>query len=227
MDRVTCWFFILALSILSLCTSQTVLAQSPGSGETKSAAELIDERYERVYVPEKDLAKYWAAVKPGVLLGKKEFNALLMQAQKAKSLQQGQPRGIVVEKIEYHVKINGDVLTVEAKCTLSKYEPGWAKLVLPINNVSIVQAKLGNETAPLGIAGKPAQLVLLDDFTGVKELSLTLTTPVRRVGTDELASFSLFPQTAATLIVDVPKSRLLEGMVPFWKPKWNIERNGG
>ncbi len=208
--QVANWFFVLAFSILSLCTSQIVLAQPVANGKAKNVEQIIDERYERVYVPEKDLAEYWSAVKPGVLLGKKEFNELLLQAQKAKSLQQGQPRGIVVEKIEYRAKINGDVLTIEAKCTLSKYEPGWATLVLPINNVSIVQAKLGNKTAPLGIAGKPAQLVLLDDFTGVKELTLTLITPVRRVGTDEIASFSLFPKSAAMLIIDVPKSRLLE-----------------
>jgi len=204
------WLVIFVLAIASVCPTTALFAQPVANGETKSVEEIIDERYERVYVPEKDLAEYWSAVKPGVLLNKKEFNRLLLQAQKAKSLQQGQPRGIVVEKIEYHAKINGDVLTIEAKCTLSKYEPGWARLVLPINNVSIIQAKLGKETAPLGIAGKPAQLVLLDNFTGVNELTLTLTTPVRRVGTDEIASFSLFPKSAATLIVDVPKSRLLE-----------------
>ncbi len=209
-ERAASWFFVLIFSVLLCPSSRSASAQTETETRPNNAEAIIDERYERVYVPEKDLAQYWSAVKPGVLLGKKEFNELLLQAQKANSLQQGQPRGIVVEKIEYRAKIDGDVLTVKAKCTLSKYEPGWAKLVLPINNVSVVRAKLGDETAPLGITGKPAQLVLLDDFTGNKELSLTLTTPVRRVGTDEIASFSLFPNSPATLIIDVPKSRLLE-----------------
>ncbi len=169
---------------------------------------LLAKRYEQIYVPEQDLGQLWS-VREGVLVDVGAFTKLLAAAEQVGERAEATPAGFLLEQVEYTGEIRGDLLHLQARCRLTKFAPGWARFPLPLHNVSIRRALLNNQPAPLGLEGDPAQVILLDRFTGTQELELQLTTPVERVGTDELVSFSVFPEQAGVLQMTIPAGRVL------------------
>ncbi len=212
----SCWLFSRSrpsvygwVALIWLVWGSIGQAQMPLAPVENTLEHLLDERYERLYVPEQDLGQLWS-VQAGVLVETEAFKQLLAAARHAGELKTEHPQGFVLETIRYEAEIQQDVLRITARCRLTKYTPGWAELKLPLFNVSIKQALLDDQPAPLGLVGKPAGVVLLDRFVGTRELVLKLTTPIQRVGTDEVASFAVFPHEAAELRMPIPAGRILQ-----------------
>ncbi|WP_013627598.1 hypothetical protein [Rubinisphaera brasiliensis] len=189
----------------------TVFAvSSPGLAQDETdVEELIDKRYHRVYVPNEALPRVWS-FHEGVLLGQQEFRELVKQAESRKAAETDRPGDFLLSDVTYRAELNGDVMVITATCKLSKQSPGWAQLKLPLKEVSLLKATLGDKPAPLGLLGEANTLVLLDNFTGSRQLELVVTSPLERSGTDELARFAIFPPGPASLKIDVPAGRTIE-----------------
>ena len=183
---------------------------SPGLAQDETdVEELIDKRYHRVYVPNEALPQVWS-FHEGVLLDQQEFRELVKQAESRKAAETDRPGDFLLSDVTYRAERNGDVMVITATCKLSKQSPGWAQLKLPLKEVSLLKATLGDKPAPLGLLGEANTLVLLDNFTGSRQLELIVTSPLERSGTDELARFAIFPPGPASLKIDVPAGRTIE-----------------
>ncbi|HCS54107.1 MAG TPA: hypothetical protein DIW81_21395, partial [Planctomycetaceae bacterium] len=169
----------------------------------------IDDHFERIYVPEGSLAEYWSHVEPGVLVDRATFEDLLKKSDEVLEPDSDQPHGIVMENVEYNVEIVGDTLKITAECRLTKLRTGWATLPLPLSGVSLLSATFDSQPAPLGMRGEQKQLTFLSDFVGSKSLTLTMSVPISRVGTDELASMTLLPNVASSMTVAIAQGRHL------------------
>jgi len=194
--------FPILMLILFTVSPHTLLAQP-------KAEAVPDDRYERIYVPEADLAEYWSQVEPGVLVDRGEFERLVQNAENATPGPEGRPVSILIEQITYDVAIQGDVIAVTANCRISKSAAGWASLPLPFHHVTLEKATWKGQPAPLGLACPLNHVVMITDFVGADTLTLEMTLPVVRAGTDELGTLSLIPGVPSTLSVQVPASRRL------------------
>ncbi len=196
-------FSILMLTLFTV-SPHTLLAQPNVEAEA-----VPDDRYERIYVPEADLAEYWSQVDPGVLVDRDEFERLIQKAEQATPGPEGRPISILIEQITYDVAIQGDVIVVTANCRISKSASGWASLPLPFQHVTLEKATWKGQPAPLGLACPLDHVVMITDFLGADTLTLEMTLPVVRAGTDELGTLSLIPGVPSTLSVQVPAGRRL------------------
>ncbi|MCG6157656.1 hypothetical protein [Rubinisphaera margarita] len=193
------------LMLMLLITPAQRLVAQPNN----EAERLPDDRYERIYVPENALAEYWSQVEPGVLVDRNEFEQLLQNAEQATPGPEGRPVQILIEHVAYEVVLQGDVIAVTANCRISKSVAGWACLPLPIRQVTLEKATWKGQPAPLGLSGPCEGPVMITDFVGADTLTLEMTLPVVRAGTDELGTLSLIPGVPSTLSVEVPAGRRL------------------
>ncbi|MCA8986271.1 MAG: hypothetical protein KDA78_01430, partial [Planctomycetaceae bacterium] len=193
------------IAVLVVCIFSSVLQAQ----EAESLDDYVNRKYERVYVPESALAEYWSRVEPGVLLDRQEFQLLLEQTRNSSENLTGAPQGLVMESAQYQLELGTDLLRVVISCQVSKKQPGWIRQELQFPAGNLLSAKLGDQPAPLGRIPDSDKLALVTNFVGEQTLQLVITTPLKRNGTDELATVSLLPNVAGSVSAPIAAGRHL------------------
>lgn len=162
----------------------------------------------RIYVPVEDLDVVVDADQRGVLLDQAEFERLTSLAEE-QARKHPQPKGIAFSwtKAAYQAQAVDDQLQLTVTAQLEQFAPGWQRIDIPLQRVSVEQAKLDNQ--PALIARDGATLVLFSAGRGAHELQLQLTTELSATGADRVAAFGLIPAPTGTLTFPAPAGKRL------------------
>jgi hypothetical protein len=172
----------------------------------------------RVYVPIEQLDVIAGRDRRGVMLSRKDFDALLVKANAAAKSDAAKPAGLIVTSTNYDAKIVGDHLVLDATIKFTQFDDGWHHLNLPFGNVSVEKATIANQAARIGRITTPARgkqaaissIALIHDSAGDVTLKLKLSTLLESVGNNRAARLSLMPSPSGSLNVQVAAGRHLQ-----------------
>jgi hypothetical protein len=122
-----------------------------------------------------------------VVLPVSEYAALKRAASPAEPEPEPPPVEATLSRIDYNLKIDGDLATGEARLTVDVIKNGWVRVPLP-DGLMVRDAQLDGRPVNLATnAGEPGRLDLLLSKTGRSVLTMKIVAPVKTVaGTDVL-----------------------------------------
>ncbi|HSG70903.1 MAG TPA: hypothetical protein VLA12_10835, partial [Planctomycetaceae bacterium] len=150
----------------------------------------LPDRVKRVYVPVDDFQAILNRDREGVLLPKREFEALWKQAVDNQIDSSPGPNGLVVSSASYETAVEDRQLLITAKIEFHQYLAGWRSFPLLFRNLGVESASLGDQPARLG-RDEQGNLRLFHNQTGRHVLELKLSTPLGAVGSDQVAAFTV------------------------------------
>jgi hypothetical protein len=122
-----------------------------------------------------------------VVLPVSEYAALKRAASPAEPEPEPPPVEATLSRIDYNLKIDGDLATGEARLTVDVIKHGWVRVPLP-DGLMVRDAQLDGRPVNLATnSGEPGRLDLLLAKTGRSVLTMKIVAPVKTVaGTDVL-----------------------------------------
>ncbi|RPI76059.1 MAG: hypothetical protein EHM42_15070, partial [Planctomycetaceae bacterium] len=218
---------LLRLSI-SFCLFLGFLAPPPAAAQPGGSPRPVSaSRHEtRVYVPSEELGTLLERDAHGVLMTRAEYDALVAEADRARSAAGHSPRPIVVSSAEYSAEIANEQLVINAVVSFDQSRAAPESVELPFRNLAVEGASLDDEPAELArTADDRRAVVLFSHRAGRHTLKLTLSTPLVRTGSDLVASLGLPPVGSGTLTLELPPRKdlqagesLLERPAPVEQP---------
>ena len=141
----------------------------------------VRERERTIYVPYEELEAVFSDDGKGVFLPYKEFLDLWQELTLKRTTEKEKPpQEGIVSRAEYTGKVEGDVLTIDAKITVESFKEGWLTipLVKGAGLPGITDAQAGKAT----LSSKPDGYELIVPDKGLYEVTLKLHTPILRAG---------------------------------------------
>ena len=162
----------------------------------------------QVYVPIEDLNVLLERDPNGVLLKRDEFNRLQSLADKNAASTPNNP-STAVTRGEYSARVTDSSLVVSATLEIRQFAAGWHSVQLPFNGVTVESAQIGENPARIGRSEDGSALTFWNDTAGTLQLTVEFSVPLRSVGSDRVAAFSVPPTPAASWRVTLPGGKRL------------------
>ncbi len=188
-----------SLALLLACLASVAHAQDP-----------LDQPLRHIFVPLDEFDAVMARDRQGVLLKKAEFDALVADAIKNKSVGV-QPTGLVVSSANYAAKIDGDQLVLAATIQFTNFEKSWSEIHVPADGLSVEKCQINGQPALAGWHGEnPNILRVFTDVQGAGTLTLELSAHLAAVGSDLATAFGIMPAGSGELVVSLPAGKFLQ-----------------
>ncbi|HSJ02181.1 MAG TPA: hypothetical protein VK956_06980, partial [Verrucomicrobium sp.] len=141
----------------------------------------VRERERTVYVPYTELQKVFTDGGKGVFLPYKEFLELWNELNLKRAEEEVKPpQDGIVSRAEYTGKVEGDMLTVDAKITVESFKKGW--LAIPLARNVKLSAVGEADAGKASLASRPDGYDVIVPDKGVYEIKLKLYAPVTKAG---------------------------------------------
>ena len=190
-----------------ICCAMLVAALAFAGVRNVHAQEPSRERF----VPADQLQSIFERTPRGIMLQRDKFEDLLKRAQDARENRSDLPTDVVVRSASYSVAKEGTHAIVDATFEIEQFLDRWVTVAIPIGNLQVEDAKIGDEVAAVGVdPSKQGLLTVVHREPGRFELRLRLSTPLGTVGSDRLAAIRLMSGVASTINVACPAERQLE-----------------
>lgn len=165
--------WLLACSLLCCVLSTPVQAQ---------------QKSREIYVPFKDLKSVLAGPIERIYLPRSEYESLLEKA----DIKPGDkpPQKTVLRKARYEIRLHEDFATITATLEAESLEAGLQMLPLKFVGVSVLQAQVNGQTAPV-VRTNPQTISLLLQQKGMAQITLQLATPVRHAAAEQSLAVEL------------------------------------
>ena len=158
----------------------------------------LKQRYQRKFVPEEQMDAILTKYPRGVFLERKKFESLYKDAQDAAknagtSIEKNKaPSALYINQVQYTATVNKNQLLITAVLQISKPKAGWSILSLPTQGLLVESAKVKGKEAAFYQRGKQKNdAIFVTDETGEFSLTLKLSTPLKSIGSDLVASFGI------------------------------------
>ncbi|HVJ67284.1 MAG TPA: hypothetical protein VM510_04830, partial [Caulifigura sp.] len=147
----------------------------------------------------------------------------------AKAGDQGtKPVGAALVRADYAIRIHEERLLATCRIALRSFDAAWQMIPLPIQGLSVLDAKFEGEQEPPRLSRNPKQLdqlVVLLSTPGTKVLVLELSAPLSAAGGDRAAAFQFVNAPLGEMTLTLPAGKrlrvdglLLERPAPDDKP---------
>lgn len=196
------------IPLLLGCFTALVAALSLSNAQADDRSEAT----QAVFIPHSDLEAVLKRDKQGVMLPKAELLELLDRVeQNRKRFPAGHQLGFSQAVNVSGEWIDGHLL-LELTARFRQFDHGWQQLKFPMSGVSVESARLDTEPAHLGRHN--GHLVVLSQTPGEHTLTMKLSVPTNRVGSDRVAGFQLPSDLPGELEVKIPDNErlLLNGL---------------
>jgi len=206
----------LSLQIVAALCALTVCSQG-------MAAEANKEKPIReVYVPFADLKAVLQCQPQRVLLGRDEYEALLKKAKQTPV--RAAPLPATIAAAEYDAVVGRQRAEIAGTLTIEVLEDGLHMLPLDISGVGLLEARLDDRAAPIGIAAGGMAVVFVEGV-GQHRLELKMTAPLSNTAARQTIAYRLPRPPAAKLRLSVPGDVELKGGAEVISRQVNAEAN--
>lgn len=163
------------------------------------------------FIPADQLDAIFERSPQGVMLPREEFKDLLTKAQLAQKKYAEVPATIVLRSAVYDVEQSDNHALIKLSLNIEQFVDEWVALSIPIGNMLVENAMIGDNAAVIGRDVKnAANLTLLHRNTGKFTLELQLSTVLGTVGSDRVAAFNSIANAASQVNIACPPKQYLE-----------------
>lgn len=211
-NRVPGWL----LTLLSCCVCltlvfpQTTLAQKPAA--QKSVIVPAPKKWPKtaVYLPVDQLDAVIARDRSGVLLPRKQYEALKKQADTNTGGIELPQTNAVIYAADYQAKVVDHQIVIEATISFRQFQQKLTVINLPLNGLAMESATVDQQPAMIArSSGKSQLLQLFNQRPGEHQLKLQMSAALNSVGSDQVAQFQLLPQVASRFKMEIPAKQHL------------------
>src|SRR5262249_1065360 len=141
-----------------------------------------------------------------VVLPVEEYRTLRRAAFPTEPEPEPPPVEATLTRIDYELKIEGEMASGEARLTIDVFKDGWARVAIP-SGLRIREARLDGRSISLVGGGpdkgtNPNELLL--SHTGRSILTLTIVAPVSTVAGTEMLRLPASPSAVSRAVVTLP-----------------------
>tara|TARA_R110002095_G_scaffold81637_1_gene70947 strand:- start:112708 stop:120618 length:7911 start_codon:yes stop_codon:yes gene_type:complete len=186
------------------------LAEKPAT--KKSASMPAPKKWPKtaVYLPVDQLDALLTRDRSGVLLPRKQYEALKKQAETIAGGVELPQTNAIIYAADYQAKVVDHQLIIEATISFRQFQQKLTVINLPLNGLAIESATVDQKPAMIArSSGKTQVLQLFNQRPGEHQLKLQMSAALNSVGSDQVSQFQLLPQVASSLKMEIPASQHL------------------
>lgn len=195
---------------LTLCLQQIALAEKPVTKKNVSMPTPKKWPKTAVYLPVDQLDALMARDRSGVLLPRKQYEALKKQAETNTGGVELPQNNAVIYAADYQAKVVDHQLIIDATISFRQFRQKLTVINLPLNGLAMEAATIDQKPAMIARStGKTQVLQLFHQRAGEHQLKLQMSAALNSVGSDQVAQFQLLPQVASRFKMEIPANQHL------------------
>ncbi|QDT45362.1 hypothetical protein Pan241w_54820 [Gimesia alba] len=211
-NRIQDWLLTLlsCCACLTLVFQQTTQAQKPAA--KKSVIVPAPQKWPKtaVYLPVDQLDAVIARDRSGVLLPRKQYEALKKQAETNTGGVELPQTNAVIYAADYQAKVVDHQIIIDATISFRQFQQKLTLINLPLNGLAVESATVDQQPAMIArSSGKIQVLQLFNQRPGEHQLKLQMSAALNSVGSDQVAQFQLLPQVASQFKMEIPAKQHL------------------